>query len=86
MTGNNSKYLGVISDDEKKNYELDSKFIDILNREGNLQVTLDELRSDRQHYYDIAEELKTKKRNPHYSGSSSCTNMYPQKRSASMSN
>jgi hypothetical protein len=64
VTGNNSKYLGVISDDEKKNYELDSKFIDILNREGNLQVTLDELRSDRQHYYDIAEELKTKKRNP----------------------
>lgn len=64
VTGNNSKYLGIISDDEKKDQELDSKFIDILNREGSMQIALDEFRANRQHYYDIAEELKTRKRNP----------------------
>jgi hypothetical protein len=64
VTGNNSKFLGVISGGEKKDHELDSKFIDILNREGNMQITFDEFLSDRQRYYDMAEELKTKKGNP----------------------
>jgi len=64
VTGNNSKYLGVVSDDVRKDHELDSKFIDILNRERNLQITLDEFQSDRQRYYDMAEELKEEKGNP----------------------
>jgi len=64
VTGNNSKYLGVISNDETKDNDLDSKFIDILNREGGTQITLDEFQSDRQRYYDMAEELKNNKENP----------------------
>jgi hypothetical protein len=64
VTGNNSKYLGVISDDEKKNNEIDSKLIDALNREGNMKITLNEFLADRQRYYDMAEELKTQKNAP----------------------
>ena len=64
VTGNNSRYLGTIVADEGKAQELDAKFIAILNREAHLQITLDEFRSNRQHFYDLAEELKTKKRNP----------------------
>lgn len=64
VTGNNSKYLGVIKTDEEDIARTESKFVDILNREGNLHVTLDEFRTDRQCYYDKAEELKIQKRKP----------------------
>ena len=64
VTGNNSKYLGAISDDEKQDLELDSKFVETLNREGKMQITVEEFCSDRQRYYDIAERLKTEKKNP----------------------
>ena len=64
VTGNNSKYLGVINTDESKALEIESKFIEILNREGNLHVTIDDFLSDKQCYYDKAEELKALKRMP----------------------
>ena len=64
VTGNNSKYIGVISDTEERDRQMDSRFISILNREGHLQITPEEFLANRQHYYDIAEELKAKRRNP----------------------
>lgn len=64
VTGNNSKYLGVICSDENKVLEIESKFVDILNNEGNLDITLDAFRSDRQYYYNKAEELKSQKGKP----------------------
>ena len=64
VTGNNSRYLGIISDEEKKNHELDSRFVELLNHEGNMHITLHDFLSDRQRYYNIADELKTKKGNP----------------------
>ena len=64
VTGNNSKYLGVICSDENTVLEIESKFVDILNNEGNLDVTLDSFRSDRQTYYNKAEELKVQKGKP----------------------
>ena len=64
VTGNNSKYLGQIMSDEEKIFEVESKFVDILNREGNLNITLNDFRAYRQFYYDKAEELKIQKRKP----------------------
>ena len=64
VTGNNSKYLGIIETNEDKTNEIESKFIEILNREGHLNVTLHEFHTDRQHYYDKAEELKANRRKP----------------------
>ena len=64
VTGNNSKYLGVIKTDEEQANEIESKFLDILNREGNLSITLDVFRADRQYYYNKAEELKIQRRKP----------------------
>ena len=64
VTGNNSKYLGVIGTDEDKTTGIESKFVDSLNREGNMNITLNDFRADRQRYYDIAEELKVQKHKP----------------------
>lgn len=64
VTGNNSKYLGQIITDEDKVLEVESKFVSILNREGNLNITVNDLRADRQSCYDKAEELKIQKRKP----------------------
>ena len=64
VTGNNSKYLGVIKTNETFANEIESKFIEILNREGKLNITLNEFRNDKQLYYDKAEELKTIMRKP----------------------
>ena len=64
VTGNNSKYLGVIKTDDGRAGEIEAKFVRLLSKEGNVGVTLDDFRTDKQHYYDIAEELKTKKKKP----------------------
>ena len=64
VTGNNSKYLGVIKNGEDEATRIESKFVDILNREGGLKISLNEFRADRQRYYDKAEELKIQKGKP----------------------
>lgn len=64
VTGNNSKYLGVIKSNNGKADEIEARFVDLLNREGHFGITLDDFRADRQHYYDKAEELKTNKQKP----------------------
>ena len=64
VTGNNSKYLGTICDDPDIARRIDESFLEILNREGEMSVSLEELRANRQLYYDKAEELKTRKRKP----------------------
>lgn len=64
VTGNNSKYLGVICSDENKVLEIESKFLEILNNEGNLNITLESFRSDKQYYYNLAEDLKLRKGKP----------------------
>ncbi len=64
VTGNNSKYLGVIKTGDDKANEIEKKFVDILNQEKNLGITLNDFRADRQCYYDMAEELKMQKHNP----------------------
>ena len=64
VTGNNSKYLGIIKTDKDDIARTESKFVDILNREGNLNITLDDFLTDKQRYYDKAEELKMQKRKP----------------------
>ena len=64
VTGNNSKYIGIIATDEDKANRIESKFIDILNQEGNNSITLNEFQTDRPYYYDKAEELKAQKHKP----------------------
>lgn len=64
VTGNNSKYLGIVNNNTDETTRIESKFVDILNKEGNLHVTLEDFRANRQLYYDKAEELKTFKRKP----------------------
>lgn len=64
VTGNNSKYLGVIKTDDNQVDEIESKFVDIINREGKLCISLSDFRNDRMQYYDIAENLKLQKRKP----------------------
>lgn len=64
VTGNNSKYLGTICDDPARTDEIDKTFIEILNREGHLNVSLAEFRANKQLYYDKAEELKSQKGKP----------------------
>lgn len=64
VTGNNSKYLGVIKDSEEKALEIEQKFVNQLNKEGNFDITLNDFQADRQRYYRLAEDLKTQKRKP----------------------
>lgn len=64
VTGNNSKYLGVICHSQARADEIDTRFVNILNREGNMDISLEDFHADRQLYYDMAEQLKTKRRNP----------------------
>lgn len=64
VTGNNSKYIGVVSANEQQAYETESRFVDLLNRESGLSTTLIDFRTNRQHYYDMAEQLKREKHNP----------------------
>lgn len=64
VTGNNSRYLGIIKTNEKKASEIESKFVSILNKETGLDISIDDFRADRQRYYDKAEELKEEKKNP----------------------
>lgn len=64
VTGNNSKYLGAICDDSAHADEIDKSFLEILNREGRLNVSLEEFQTNKQIYYDKAEELKRQKGKP----------------------
>lgn len=64
VTGNNSKYLGTICDDSALAREIDESFLEILNSEGNINVSLDEFRTNKQFYYDKAEDLKMEKKKP----------------------
>lgn len=64
VTGNNSKYLGVTDCDDDRTHDIEQKFVNLLNHEGNYDFTLEKFHEDRQYFYDIAEELKKKKRKP----------------------
>lgn len=64
VTGNNSKYIGVVNTDERKSLEIETKFVSILNQEAGLGISVDDLRADRQRFYDKAEELKEDRKKP----------------------
>ncbi len=64
VTGNNSKYLGTICDDSTHANEIDKNFLEILNREGHLSISLEEFQTNKQLYYNKAEELKAQKKKP----------------------
>lgn len=64
VTGNNSKYVGVICSDQSRVDTIETEFVNRLNRIANKNVTLEEFRKDKQLYYDEAERLKAEKRRP----------------------
>ena len=64
VTGNNSRYLGVIRNKDDKANEIETRFVDLLNQEGNLGISVNDFLADRQYYYNIAEDLKIKTRKP----------------------
>lgn len=70
VTGNNSKFLGVKNSDDNKTNEIETKFVNLLNRQGNLNLSLDDFRVDKQRYYKKAEELKIQERKPTLFGKS----------------
>jgi len=64
VTGNNSKYLSQIINDNNIANEIESKFISIFNQVGNHGVSIDDFKTNSQFYYDEAEELKKQKQKP----------------------
>ena len=64
VTGNNSKYVGVVCTDSVLADGIERRFLEILNKELNTGFTIDDFRADRQLYYDKAEELKARKKKP----------------------
>lgn len=58
VTGNNSKYLGVIRTSDGRTDEIETRFVNLLNREANTTITLEEFRADKQRYYGKAEGLR----------------------------
>lgn len=64
VTGNNSKYVGVICSDKSNADAIESEFVAKLNQQGNTELTLQDFRNDKQTYYDLAEKLKKEKGKP----------------------
>jgi len=66
VTGNNSKYIGRVSISKIVDEEIERKFIKKLN-DNNIVKYKDFLRN-RNHYYELAEQIKRAKKKPGYFG------------------
>ena len=69
VTGNNSKYLGkIVSTIEERN-KIENEFL-IKLRNLSCEVSEEEFRTDKEKYYDVAEQLKDKYKKPALFGKS----------------
>ena len=64
VTGNNSRYIAQIVDDEKMKEDINEKFLNGLIKNGFTNLKINELTANIEYYYEQAEEIKIEKSKP----------------------
>lgn len=64
VTGNNSRYIAQIVDEEGRSEEINVEFLNKLRKNGFPNLKLNQLTDNIEHYYEKAEEIKTKESKP----------------------
>ena len=59
VTGNNSKYIGVVIGTKEQKHSVETKFVDILNNYSKTKITIEKLNKDLNSFYKKAEKIKS---------------------------